>query len=141
MSFKIEKSLRLDTFQADCPIILGNGEAFHFRPPRFLCYPTVNQDGRILMAMGGLNYGPEWVEHTEVALEDEDNDKLTFDKICWFADRMLIRNYKEEVRKYYNILLPLHAREPETTRKFYQIWDMVRGFDPKGLTSDGSRPA
>jgi hypothetical protein len=59
MSFKIEKSLRLDTFQADCPIILGNGEAFHFRPPRFLCYPTVNQDGRILMAMGGLNYGPE----------------------------------------------------------------------------------
>lgn len=133
---KIEESLRLDTFHRDCPIVLGNGEPFHFRPPRFVSFPVVSEDGRIETGMD-LNYGEEWTERYYRALEDEAAGKDMLENIFWFADTMLMRNYRPEIRRHYRILLYFNSKEPDSARKFMQIWDLARGYDPKGLSSDG----
>jgi hypothetical protein len=135
--FKIEESLRLPTFQCDVPIVLGNGEAFHFRPPRFVTYPEFDQDGKIIKCTG-LNYGPDWEAHFEAATQKEERKEDIYEDVVWFADTMLRRNYKEEIRKYYKSLIYINNTERDSIRRMFQIWDVARGFDPKGLSSDGS---
>jgi hypothetical protein len=134
---KIEKSLRLPSFQEDVPIVLGNGETFHIRPPRFVHYPEFGPGGAIGIGIG-LNYGPEWADRISLAWHEDVKDDELFERIAWFADRMLIRNYKEEIRHYYPMILGLHPAEPDSRRRLMMLWDIARGYDPKGITSDGS---
>lgn len=135
--FKIERSLRLPKFHEDVPIVLGNGEAFHFRPPRFVHYPRFDDDGNAVTCLG-LNYGPEWEEQFGKSVEADLAKQDIFPYICWFADRMLRRNYKEEIRRYYSVLIFHTKDEPDSLRRLMQIYDLARGVDPKEITSDGS---
>ena len=138
---KIEKSLRLPNFQADTPVVLGNGETWHIRPPRFGFYPKFGGDGLIQTEIG-LNYGPDWEQRLSETFEKELKDDELFESIAWFADQMLIRNYKEEIRSYYRFLLFVSKDEPDSQKRMYMLWDIARGYDPKGITSDGSgRPS
>jgi hypothetical protein len=137
--FKIEKSLRLPTFNEDVPITLGNGEEFHFRPPRIVQYPRF-EGGRIVLCLE-VNYGQAFVDRHEAALADDaarDNNAM-LEHMFWFADMMLLRNYSEQIRHYYSLLLGVNAYEPDAVRRLMQIWDLARGYDPKGLSSDGSQ--
>jgi hypothetical protein len=135
---KIEKSLRLPHFHEDVPIVLGNGETFHIRPPRFGFCPRVMADGAIETAFC-LNYGPEWEARVAETLEKEFKDDELFTRVIWFVDRMLLRNYKEEIRAYYPYLLFLSPDEPDGKERIYALWDIARGFNPKGISSDTSR--
>lgn len=138
MLLKIEKSLRLDTFYEDVPIVLGNGEAFHFHPARFVYYPTVDEEGQVQIALR-LNYGPEWEKKFEAVSGADAEQKDIFASICWFADRMLTSNYREEIRKYYDSLLYVNKHDSASIKRMWSIWDLARGWDPKEPISDGSR--
>lgn len=125
-------------FHEDVPIVLGNGEPFHFRPPRIVQYPMF--DGGQVILTATVNYGREFVERHEQALIDEverNSDKM-LEHMFYFADMMLMRNYREEVRGYYSLLLGINPNEKDTIRRLMQIWDLARGYDPKGLASDGT---
>ena len=133
---KVEKALRLPTFSEAVPIVLGNGEAFHFRPPTFGVYPEVS--GRSVIHRIKINYGVEWETRFNEAIEREIASKNIITDVWWFADIMLLENYKPEIRTYYRKLLYFNHRQPDTVRRHLQIWDVVKGNDPKGLSSDGS---
>jgi hypothetical protein len=135
---KIEKSLRLPGFQEDTPIVLGNGETFHIRPPRFVYYPKWGAGNEIETCVA-LNYGQEWEDRISDTFAEEYKDEELFERISWFADRMLTRNYREEIRAYYRYLLYVHPNEPDSKKRMYMLWDIARGFDPKGLSSDMSK--
>lgn len=138
---EIEKSLRLPTFQPGIPIVLGNGEAWQFVPPTLGYYPVIQDDGRVLRRLT-INYGPAWEARFEQALQAEIENQDILNHVWWFADYMLRQNYKEEITRYYNILLVFTSKDNEYVRRFLQIWDVVRGNDPKGHTSDGlNRPS
>lgn len=140
MALMIERSMRLPWFAADVPIVLGNGEAFHFRPPRFVRWPEFGADGT-MDHRTGFSYGPDWVDRWELcsaAVDSGDGGRDITEDVMWFADQMLMRNYKEELRRHYKSILSFTIREPDCVLRYRLIWDLVLGNDPKGLTSDGS---
>lgn len=135
----IEKSLRLSHFQADQPIVLGNGETFQFRLPRRVIYPEISPDGQIQMARG-WNVGDDWddrIHEAELILKE---DKIPVGLVVQFADRMLLRNYREEIRVYYRSLLAFHPDEPDSITRYLEILRLAGGIDPKGPMPDGSKP-
>jgi hypothetical protein len=130
MLLKVEKSLRLDTFYEDVPIVLGNGEAFHCHPPRMVYFPTFDADG-VMMLGQRLNYGPAWEDKFEQASHKDTPAERFVSLIFWFADRMLLGNYDQKIRAYYPDLLYVNESDRVSTRILMTLWGLVQGVNPR----------
>jgi hypothetical protein len=137
MTSKIEESMRRPDWQPGIPLTLLNGEEFHFRPPVVRIWRQYEPGGSFLYE-NRTDLGTEY----DVRLNDAESlqvqGKNIFDHIYHFADSMLMRNYREELRQHYGEILYFTNEQP-VVDMWWKIYDLARGMVPKGDTSIGSR--
>jgi hypothetical protein len=135
MSTKLEESLRRPDWQPGAPLVLLNGETFHFRPPVVRLWRKYGPDGSFAYD-NRTDLGLEY----DVKLRDAETlhaeKKNIFGHIYDFADTMLTRNYREEIRDHYEEIL-YYSHDEKVKNLWWKIYDLGRGMDPKGVISIG----
>jgi hypothetical protein len=137
MSDSLEVSLRAATWKAGFPVRLCNGEVFHFEPPSILgFYPTFDGTGNVGRKLT-IHLGREFEECLESAEEAARQGGDVWPYVAWMADRMLTHaNYRPEIRDHYREILYFDPKG-ENKKIWFDVYDIARGVDPKGRTSDG----
>jgi hypothetical protein len=135
MTDRIEESLRRPEWRPGAPITLLNGEVFQFRMPIIRVWRGPDESGT-WRQFSGTDFGEEYDntlnECESLAFERKD----IFEHIFYFADRMLVMNYKDEIRNHYKHILYFTPEEP-VKKVWWSIYDLARGVDPKGRISTG----
>jgi hypothetical protein len=135
---EIEQSLRSEDFRPGVPIRLFDGAEWHFVGPKMLMFPQWT-DGDLVFR-NGTDYGPEWDrKFLDTAAAFEAGDFAgAFGRILWFADAMLVRNYRPEVRDHYDRILRFDINDKKHISVFLTIWTAAGPPDPKDAFSGGS---
>lgn len=131
----VEESLRSPEWRPGSTLVLANGETFHFRTPTLRLWREPGPDG-VWRRGVSTNFGPEFDAILNDCEELAYINKDIFEHIYYFADRMLVPNYRPEIRFHYRDIL-YFSDETAVKNMWWAIYDMARGLVPKGHTSTG----
>jgi hypothetical protein len=137
MTLKIEETMRRPDWQPGIPLTLLNGEEFHFRPPVVRIWRQYEPGGEFIY-QNRTDMGPIYDAKLNDAESQQVQGKNIFDHIYTFADTMLMRNYQQQLRQYYDEIL-YFTNEKAVVDIWWRIYDLARGMVPKGDTSIGSQ--
>jgi hypothetical protein len=136
MSDRIEEGLRRPDWRPGAPLTLLNGEVFHFRPPTIRIWRGPDESGAWRQFVG-TDFGEEFDDAINECESLTQQRQDIFEYIFYFADAMLTRNYREEIRNHYKHILYFTSEE-HVKKVWWAIFDLARGIDPKERISGGS---
>jgi hypothetical protein len=131
-----ELALRRETFEEGVPIVLGDGQSWHFPKPWVCLYPQV-VNGKVERVSGSTTFGPEFDALTEAVNGEEGTTQAIFGVAVF----LLNRNYSLPDSAY-SELLRWTVNGGPTEDMLGEIMRVARGFDaPKPSPAGGDSPA
>ena len=122
-----ESDCRRPTFEAGVPIVLADGQVWHFPRPGFELFPVVGPDGRVAEIGRAATFGAEFEDLLESFYQDNvDRLRVMFD----LAVDLLGRNYALSAADYRR-LLRFRRGDPGREAMWRQILDVAEGIGPK----------
>lgn len=128
-----ESECRRPTFTPGVPIVLADGQAWHFPRPSFELFPEVGPDGRVSGIGRASTFGPEYEDLLEAFYRD-DSDRLR--GMFALAVDLLGRNY-DLAPADFRCLLRFRRGDPDREATWRQILDVAEGNGPKAWPVGG----
>jgi hypothetical protein len=124
-----EADRRLPTFREGVPILLADGQSWHFPRPTIELFPTFDADGQVADFDGRPSFGPDYDDKLESFYAAEKGPS-ELKALMVLAVDLLGRNYRLGPIDFARLIR--YRKEDEANRKMWQaIADTAQGNGPK----------
>jgi hypothetical protein len=131
-----EAAKRCSTFVEGVPVVLADGQAWHFPKPTIDLFPAIGPDGKVTDLAGKPSFGPEYDDLMDAfhqAATPADQLKALFA----LAVDLLGRNYDFSPTDYER-LLRYRAGDPACESTWQKVVDVALGIAPKASPVGGA---
>jgi hypothetical protein len=125
----VESERRLATFREGVPIVLADGQTWHFPRPTIELFPTFDEEGRVADFDGRPSFGPDYDDKLDAFVQAE-KGAAELKALMVLAVDLLGRNYRLCPGDFVRLLR--YRKGDEANRAMWQaIADTAQGNGPK----------